>query len=393
MNSLIDHIVTLFFSALESKARNVKQSLIRLITTKKQVIDYIALVLNEVKSSTTQLNAAKNIYSKALYFYPYQQHIVLFGREFTVTTNYSNLLKVMFYKYIYENLAESEKPSIQNEIAPFCPSDVELMLQTTTAKADMTEEQLPLAIAHKTMSKQGADVKALIGSILSPIGTLLFLLPLMSWFNNDITKPFIKMAIQMKQEPKQIVVITNSVEVFFTQNALFILLGLLFIYVSYIIALPNLSGPIRVTLEKMPIISIPFKVYKLRQAEAFLRMVTILYSTGQDTNNALKNLRDHSNNYMTWRINEIIEKFKEHGRESDAFTTNLFETDLAFQLSLFMNSPDAMKNMTNIAEKVSEIATKKIRTLTFLLPIFFSGLGFMYVGLATLTVTIGATIN
>lgn len=354
------------------------------LVSQTKVLEYISFYYTLIDAGENDYTAIEKIRDKTLDYYPYKKDITIGNFNFSAIYNPINWHKNILSQALYEKFNASSQPILQLEIAKFCNDDMRIMLESTVgAKVNVFK------LAEKTIKNAGNQQKKLLLALGSPFATTIALIQTMKWFNGNLTEKF----LTIKEIPDSRVILLDNIEKGVIGVEFYIYLALICLYVFYVSVLPKATGKLRLSLEKTPLVSMPFTIYKLRQSSSLLNTLNILYKSGVDTSKALNRIHDNSNRYMRWRCEEIIERFELLGTESQAYKTDLFLKEVSFQLAMFLSSPKGMEKLDVVLERVDAVVEKKFNQIIMVVPFIISLLAFSYIGILSIAMLVGVKVE
>ncbi|MEI8659192.1 hypothetical protein [Vibrio sp. Hal054] len=278
---------------------------------------------------------------------------------------YSRYIEKFIYRTARIRFAESEKSDIKDAIVIFLNKGEKMILSSVANSGTGIK-----AILHQ--SERSNKLVAIISAALFlPLVELSMLTVLIHLVHPKLIAGYVKIAERKEVELEGSLKYINTIDVFVMAYWPLVISLILIAIVMYRSLINVLRGKSRITLERIPIFGMPFKITRLVNSGLFLQFLATLYLSGITTQRALKILRENATPFMKSNIGEMAAVFSDTGSEVDALNHELFDDNTRYRLSVYFDLVDPTKNMGKIADKIIADIEIKVRRIAWILNIIF----------------------
>lgn len=317
-----------------------KRRLISTLVSKQTVMEYMTEITEQSAIEQNFEDATKTLQQVV------NKH---FGNDFLKKP------RCWFYSDIRKSY--SKQPDLAKALIPYVSSADKLILSSGMKDIDAIKMVLD-------SNKNANAIRAiLIKASLAPLGYFVAILALINVFDGGIVATMIQLISTQGKLPEGELAILLGIHDFVINGQTMIIPCVIAIVALYGWAVPCLKGKPRKIIESIPVVRIPFTVYRLIMASLVLKTLATLFQAGMPAQRAFKKIIEGSDPFIKQKVEEMFSVFKVTGRTSDAFNNDLFVKEVRYTLDIYMSARNPDKHMNAIAAKIEDSVLRKMTTV------------------------------
>ncbi|ELP5729334.1 type II secretion system F family protein [Vibrio vulnificus] len=253
--------------------------------------------------------------------------------------------------------AYNKQPDLAKALTPYVSSADKLILNS--GMKDIEAIKMVLDSNKNANAIQAILIKA----SLAPLGYFIAILGLINAFDGGIVATMIQLIGSQGKIPEGELALLLGIHDFVINGQTMLIPFVIAIIALYSWAVPCLKGKPRAVIESIPIVRIPFTVYRLIMASLVLKTLATLFQAGMPAQRAFKKIIEGSDPFIKQKVEEMFSVFKITGRTSDAFNNDLFGKEVRYTLDIYMSARNPDKHMNTIATKIEDSVLRKMTTV------------------------------
>ncbi len=301
----------------------------RLFLSKKDIIEYLKILQTKLEQKQDIANTLELMDRQLKRFYPT-----------------GKASKKKFYRNVLTMWEDHNEPTLVNVLKPYLTDIEAMILESAESNAD------GIRLIVENHEKSSANRMMVVVAALSPLFYIGAIFGMANSLHEGIVVDSANIVTDagyaLKGSLQAIVGINETL----LAVQWLVLPVTVSITIGYYISMPLFFGELRLLVEKIPLIGLPYKANRANTSVAFLQTLGALVKSGMAMESILTVIQKRSSPFLKHEVSQIKETFELRGRIGDSLETKLFSKDILYLLSIYLQSNEPSREIPIIAEKI-----------------------------------------